>query len=342
VSKWGVFGPEWAIKINYLECNVKILSRLGIVCYGVACPSVYQAPLTRFLAAFLMAALPVGVFAADKHAKPRAARVAAAEFTKDGEPNLQSSGVLVFDPTSGQTLFAKNAEHVSPIASITKIMTAMVVLDAKLAMEEPIELTTEDIDTVKNTRSRLPIGSHFRRDDLMRLALMASDNRAASALGRSYPGGINAFVTAMNDKAKALGLTQTHYVDASGLSPANVSSPQDLGKLVAAASRYALITEYTTTGAVNVTLPESKRTLNFVNTNSLVRNSDWKIGLSKTGYINEAGKCLVMQAMIANQPVVIVLLDSWGRLTRIGDANRIRRWLEKNPTKLISTPLRAG
>jgi len=298
--------------------------------------------LTRRLAALFLAAIPLAGFAADKHVKPHAARVAAAEFTKDGQPNLQSSGVLVFDPTSGQTLFAKNAEQVSPIASITKIMTAMVVLDAKLAMDEALELTPEDIDVVKNTRSRLPIGSHFRRDDLMRLALMASDNRAASALGRNYPGGLPAFVHAMNEKAKALGLTQTHYVDSSGLSPGNVSSPQDLGKLVAAAYHYPLVTEYSTTGAVNVTLPESKRTLSFVNTNALVRNSDWKIGLSKTGYINEAGKCLVMQAMIANQPIVIVLLDSWGRLTRIGDANRIRKWLEKNPAKLIASPLRAG
>lgn len=298
--------------------------------------------MIRLITTALLAALPLGAFAADKAVKPRAAKVAAAAFTKDGQPNLQSSGVLVFDPTSGQTLFSKNAELVSPIASITKIMTAMVVLDAKLPMDEAIELTPEDIDIVKLTRSRLPIGSHFRRDDLMRLALMASDNRAASALGRNYPGGLPAFVKAMNDKAKALGLTQTHYVDSSGLSPGNVSSPQDLGKLVGAASRYPLITAYSTTGAVNVALPNSKRTLSFVNTNVLVRNSDWKIGLSKTGYINEAGKCLVMQAMIANQPIVIVLLDSWGRLTRIGDANRIRKWLEKNPAKLIASPLRPG
>ena len=150
---------------------------------------------------------------------------------------------------------------------------------------------------------------------------MASDNRAASALGRNYPGGLPAFVTAMNAKAATLGATQTHYVDSSGLSPSNVSTPADLGKLVAAAARYPMITEYTTTGAVNVTLPDSKRKLSFVNTNALVRSSDWKIGLSKTGYINEAGKCLVMQAMIANQPIVIVLLDSWGRLTRVADAN---------------------
>ena len=297
--------------------------------------------MTRLIAAFLLAALPLCGMAADKPHKAHAAKVATADFTKDGEPNVQSSGVLVFDPATGQTLFSKNAEHVTPIASITKIMTAMVVLDTKLAMDEAVEITPEDIDIVKNTRSRLPIGSHFRRDDLMRLALMASDNRAAAALGRSYPGGLSAFVAAMNAKAKALGLTQTHYVDSSGLSPANVSSPQDLGKLVAAASQYPIITEYSTTGAVHVTLPDSKRKLSFVNTNALVRNSDWKIGLSKTGYISEAGKCLVMQAMIANQPIVIVLLDSWGRLTRVGDANRIRKWLEKNPTK-VASPLRAG
>jgi D-alanyl-D-alanine endopeptidase (penicillin-binding protein 7) len=298
--------------------------------------------VTRLFAALLLASLPLYAGAADKHVKPRAAKVTPAEFTKDGQPNVQSTGVLVFDSTTGQTLFSKNAEQAAPIASITKLMTAMVVLDAKLAMDEPIELTNDDIDLLKNTHSRLPIGAHFRRDDLMRLALMASDNRAASALGRTYPGGLAAAVTAMNDKAKALGLTQTHYVDSSGLSPANVSSPSDLGKLVGAATSYPLITEYTTTGAVNVTLPDSKRKLNFVNTNALVRNSDWKIGLSKTGYINEAGKCLVMHAMIANQPIVIVLLDSWGRLTRVADANRIRKWLEKNPNKLVGATLHPG
>jgi D-alanyl-D-alanine endopeptidase (penicillin-binding protein 7) len=293
------------------------------------------------VAALLIATLPAVSLAAG-HKVTRAAKVTTADFTKEGDPNVLSSGVLVFDPNTGQTLFSKNADQVSPIASITKLMTAMVLLDAKLSMEEPVEITTDDIDLLKNTKSRLPIGSHFRRDDLLRLALMASDNRAASALGRNYPGGLTAFVAAMNAKAVSLGLTQTHYVDSSGLSPANVSSPQDLAKLVAAAAKYPLITEYSTTGAVNVTLPDSKRKLNFVNTNALVRNSDWKIGLSKTGYINEAGKCLVMQAMISNQPVVIVLLDSWGRLTRVADANRIRKWLEKNPAKLIASQLRPG
>ena len=298
--------------------------------------------MKSFAAALLMGVLPFASVAADKAVHKRPVKVTAADFTKDGDPNVMSSGVLVFDPNTGQTLYSKNADQVSPIASITKLMTAMVVLDAKLSMEEPIELTTEDVDLLKNTRSRLPIGAHFRRDDLLRLALMASDNRAASALGRSYPGGITTFVAAMNAKALSLGLTQTHYVDSSGLSPANVSSPQDLAKLVAAAAKYPLIKEYSTTGAVNVTLPDGKRKINFVNTNALVRSSDWQIGLSKTGYINEAGKCLVMQAMIANQPIVIVLLDSWGRLTRVADANRIRKWLEKNPNKLAGSALRPG
>jgi D-alanyl-D-alanine endopeptidase (penicillin-binding protein 7) len=273
------------------------------------------------------------VVAADKPARARPAKVVA-EVNKDGDPILASTGVLVLDPATGHTLYSKNADLTTPIASITKLMTAMVVLDAKLNLEDVVQITNEDVDLIKNTKSRLPIGSHFRRDDLLRLALMASDNRAASALGRNYPGGIITFVDAMNAKAKLLGLNATHFVDSSGLAPGNVSSPNDLGRLVAEASKYTLIKEYSTTGAVNVQLPDSKRKLAFVNTNALVRASDWQIGLSKTGYINEAGKCLVMQAMIANQPIVIVLLDSWGRLTRIGDANRIRKWLEKNPSKL--------
>jgi serine-type D-Ala-D-Ala endopeptidase (penicillin-binding protein 7) len=300
--------------------------------------------VNRYLIALIAAALSLNVAAAsDKHHKVRAAKTAVvSEVTKDGEPNLQSSGVLVLDATTGQTLYSKNADHTAPIASITKLMTAMVVLDAKLPLDEVLDISADDIDLVKGTRSRLPVGSHFRRDDLLRLALMASDNRAAAALGRNYPGGLPAFVDAMNRKAVSLGLQQTHYVDSSGLSPGNVSSAQDLGKLVNEASKYDLIREYTTTGAVNVQLPDSKRKLTFVNTNALVRAGDWKIGVQKTGFINEAGKCLVMQAIIANQPIVIVLLDSWGRLTRIGDAQRIRKWLESNPSKLATTQLRPG
>jgi serine-type D-Ala-D-Ala endopeptidase (penicillin-binding protein 7) len=288
--------------------------------------------VSRIFALFVAAALSTGALAADKPAKATKAAVVA---TPAG-PLLKSAGVLVLDPTTGETLYSKNADEVTPIASITKVMTAMVVLDAKLPLEEPLQITSEDVDLLKNTKSRLPLGSHFRRDDLMRLALMASDNRAASALGRNFPGGLPAFVDAMNNKARELGLTHTRFVDSSGLAPGNVSSAGDLGKLVMAASNYELIREYSTTEAVNVTLPDSKRKLSFVNTNRLVRGSDWQIGLSKTGYISESGLCLVMQAMIANQPVVIVLLDSWGKLTRVGDANRIKKWLEKNPGKMRS------
>lgn len=296
--------------------------------------------MSRFLAILVALALPLAAHAAPVAKKGHKAAVLSETGT--GEPKLMSSQVLVFDPTSGHTLYAKNADQAAPIASITKLMTAMVVIDAGLPLDEVLEIGPEDIDRVKNTSSRLPIGSHFRRDDLLRLALMASDNRAASALGRSYPGGLSAFVEAMNAKAKLLGLQNTHYVDSSGLQPGNVSSASDLGRLVAAANEYPLIREYSTTSAVEVQLPDSRRKLSFVNTNALVRNSDWKIGLSKTGYISEAGKCLVMHAMIANQPIVIVLLDSWGRLTRVGDANRIRKWLENNPKLLAASPLRGG
>jgi D-alanyl-D-alanine endopeptidase (penicillin-binding protein 7) len=300
--------------------------------------------MKRIAALFAVLALATAAMAADKpaaRAKPAKASRAVADFDKDGDPNLRSTAALVLDANTGETLFAKNADAVHPIASITKLMTAMVVLDSKLPLDEPVEITTEDLDLLKGTRSRLPVGAHFRRDDLIRIALVASDNRAAAALGRAYPGGIVAFVDAMNAKAKLLGLESTRFVDSSGLAPGNVSSPAELARLVAEASKYDVIREYSTTPAIDVTLPTTGRKLAYVNTNALVRAGDWEIGVSKTGYISESGKCLVMQAMIANTPVVIVLLDSWGRLTRIGDANRIKRWLEKNPARLAGA-LRAG
>ncbi|HEX4944976.1 MAG TPA: D-alanyl-D-alanine endopeptidase [Usitatibacteraceae bacterium] len=300
--------------------------------------------MKRVAALFALLALATASVAVDKpasRAKAMKASRTVADFDKDGDPNLMSTAALVLDAKTGETLFAKNADVVHPIASITKLMTAMVVLDAKLPLDEAIQISTEDLDLLKGTRSRLPVGANFRRDDLIRIALVASDNRAAAALGRSYPGGILAFVDAMNAKAKLLGLEATHFVDSSGLAPSNVSSPADLARLVAQASRYDIIREYSTTPALDVTLPDSGRKVNYVNTNALVRAGNWDIGLSKTGYISESGKCLVMQAMIANTPIVIVLLDSWGRLTRIGDANRIKRWLEKNPAKLAGT-FRAG
>ena len=299
--------------------------------------------MKRLAALFAALALASTAIAADKpapRAKAKPAR-AIADVDRDGDPNLKSTAALVLDANTGETLFAKNADAVHPIASITKLMTAMVVLDAKLPLDEPVQISTEDLDLLKGTKSRLPVGAHFRRDDLIRIALVASDNRAAAALGRAYPGGIEAFVGAMNAKARLMGLESTRFVDSSGLAPGNVSSPAELARLVAQASKYDIIREYSTTPALDVTLPDTGRKVNYVNTNALVRAGDWKIGVSKTGYISESGKCLVMQALIANTPVVIVLLDSWGRLTRIGDANRIKRWLEKNPARLAGA-LRAG
>lgn len=259
-----------------------------------------------------------------------------ADFTKDGSPNLLSHGVMVFDQNSGKPLFTKNADTAVPIASITKLMTSIVVLDAKQNLDEPVVISEADIDVVKNSRSRLPVGTAFRREDLMRLALMASDNRAAAALGRSYPGGTLAFVAAMNLKAKEIGLTNTRFADSTGLSPSNVASPQDLALMVAEASKHKLIREFSTAPELYVTLPDSGKQLGFNNTNALVKSNGWNIGVSKTGFINEAGKCLVMQAMIGNNPVIIVLMDSLGKLTRIGDANRIKKWIESGKVAALT------
>lgn len=241
---------------------------------------------------------------------------------------LKSSAVMVQDQASGEVLYEKNPEAVLPIASITKLMTAMVVLDAGLPLDEPLTIGEEDVDTLKGTSSRLRIGTRLTREDMLLLALMASENRAASALARHYPGGTAAFVAAMNEKAAALGLKDTRFADPTGLTAANVSSARDLTKMVAAAARYPLIRALSTT--TERTVWANGRPLTYRNTNTLVRSpaSGWEIALSKTGYIREAGKCLVMQAWLANRPVVIVLLDSWGRLARIADANRIKRWIE--------------
>ncbi len=242
------------------------------------------------------------------------------------DPMLSSASVLVTNPANGKVLYAKNANAVVPIASISKLMTAMVVLDAKQSMGGTLTVTSEDIDTIKGSHSRLAVGTKLSRRNMLRLALMASENRAASALSRHYPGGRRAFIAAMNRKAHALGLRDTHFEEPTGLSSANVSSALDLARLVAAAHRYPLIRKYTTTPKYTITLQHQKQT--FRNTNKLVRNSNWDISLSKTGYIKEAGRCLVMQAKLAHRPTIIVLLDSQGTLTRIGDANRIRRWIE--------------
>ena len=268
---------------------------------------------------------------------PKSSERGVADLTKDGRPNVISHAAMVFDQATGRPLFAKNAEMIVPIASITKLMTAMIVLDAKQNLDEPLVIDAADIDTLKNSRSRLPVGTAFRREDLMRLALMASDNRAAAALGRTYPGGVSAAVEAMNAKAQSIGLQSTHFVDPTGLAPGNVASAQDLAMMVAEASKHPQIREFSTAPELFVTLPNSKHTMGFNNTNALVKSQGWNIGVSKTGFINEAGKCLVMQAVIGNNPVIIVLMDSWGKLTRIGDANRVKKWIESGKYALVQT-----
>jgi D-alanyl-D-alanine endopeptidase (penicillin-binding protein 7) len=242
--------------------------------------------------------------------------------------SLRSASAIIQDQETGEILYGKNASTVTPIASITKLMTAMVVLDSSPDLNEMITISSEDLDSLRGTHSRLKPGASLSRDELLRLALMASENRAAAALGRNYPGGFEAFVTAMNHKAQMLGMTGSRFGDATGLSSANVSSAEDLVKMVRAAHQYELIRNYTTMTGHEVHI--AGRPLAYRNTNRLVANGSWNIGLSKTGFTNDAGRCLVLQAKLAERKVIIVLLDSWGKLTRIGDANRIRAWLEAN------------
>lgn len=244
-----------------------------------------------------------------------------------GFPSLKSNVALVVDLADGKPIYGKNVEQVAPIASITKLMTAMVALDAELALEETIVIDHADVDQLKHTASRLTVGTGLPRADMLRLALMSSENRAAASLSRAFPGGREAFIAAMNRKAIELGMFSTRFVDSTGLSSENVSTAQDLVKMIKTAYDYALIREFTTTPAREVATNRG-RSLQFNNSNGLVKNSTWEIGLSKTGYISEAGRCIVMQAKIAGRTVAIVLLDSWGKNTRIGDANRIKKWLE--------------
>jgi D-alanyl-D-alanine endopeptidase (penicillin-binding protein 7) len=243
------------------------------------------------------------------------------------EPSLRSAAALVIDADTGEVLHAKNAGAIVPIASITKLMTAMVTLDADLPLDESITITADDVEAAGGKRQgRLAVGASLTRAELLQLALMASENRAAVALGRAYPGGTDAFVTAMNARAHELEMTGSRFVEPTGLSSENVSTAEDLARLVRAAKSYALISEYSTTPSAEFTI--RGRRVAFANTNGLVRGGTWEIGLSKTGFINAAGRCLVMQAKVATRSLIIVLLDSVGKYTRIGDAIRIRQWLE--------------
>ncbi|VTU21657.1 D-alanyl-D-alanine endopeptidase precursor [Variovorax sp. SRS16] len=244
--------------------------------------------------------------------------------------DLKSSAALVIDQDTREVLFSKNDHAVLPIASLTKLMTGLIVSEARLPSDELITITQDDVDTEKRSSSRLTVGTTLPRGELLHLALMSSENRAAHALGRTYPGGLATFVSVMNAKARMLGMKDTRYVEPTGLSSRNQSSAQDLALLVNAAYADATVRELTTSPEYQVEV--GNRVLQFNTTNRLVKNPDWDIGVQKTGFINEAGQCLVMQARIAGRKLIMVFLDSAGKLSRIADAERVRRWVEANHT----------
>lgn len=268
-------------------------------------------------------------------AKPSLGEAMGLRDTEDAL-SLRSSVALVMDQNTNEVLFQKNSTAVLPIASITKLMTALVVMDARLPMDEMLTVTEDDRDTEKHSSSRLRFGTTLTRHEMLLLALMSSENRAASVLGRSYPGGLSAFVSAMNKKARELGMNDSHFVDSSGLSSSNVSSAVDLARLVNAAYRNPTIREFSTQPEHEVSV--AGRTMHYVSTNRLVRGGSWEIGLQKTGYISEAGQCLVMQTRVNDRNVVMVFLDSVGKLSRFADATRVRQWLEHQPPSAGGQP----
>jgi D-alanyl-D-alanine endopeptidase (penicillin-binding protein 7) len=257
--------------------------------------------------------------------RPSYGQLAGLRATPD-ELDLKSSVALVIDQETQEVLFSKNDQAVLPIASLTKLMTGLVISEAHLPMDEVITITQDDVDTEKGSSSRLRVGTQLTRAEALHLALMSSENRAAHALGRTWPGGLQDFVARMNAKARALGMKDTQYVEPTGLSSRNQSSAHDLATLVNAAYQDSVLREYSTSTGYQVAV--GKRTLQYNNTNRLVKNPDWDIGLQKTGYISEAGQCLVMQAKIAGRKLIMVFLDSAGKLSRLGDAERVRRWVE--------------
>ena len=298
----------------------------------------------RYIIAILVILLSVGMLSvqvaagADKSSKSSKSKVVHKKKKKKsrvkavnapGKLVIRSACAWVEDQQTGELFVQKRATAVLPIASITKLMTAMVTLDAQLDLQELISIEPEDVDTLRHSRSRVRVGTLITRGDALLLALMASENRCAHALGRTYPGGINAFIAAMNAKAQSLGLIDTHFEDPVGLSSSNVSTARELARMVDAAYQYPLVREFSTREDAAVQL--GYRTMTFRNSNRLVRSSRWQIGLSKTGFIDEAGRCLVMQAQVAQRPVLIVLLDGHGKLTRFADADRIKRWMEGPP-----------
>ncbi len=248
--------------------------------------------------------------------------------TASGPLRLASGAALIMNADNNQVIYAKNPDAQMPIASISKLMTAMVVLDAHPDMNEPITITEDDVDTLRHSMSRLPVGTTLPRSQMLLLALMASENRAAHALARTYPGGLGKAVAAMNTKAVSLGMEHTHFIDPTGLHAENQSTPNDLARMVKAAQHYATIHEDTTTAAGLFSIGARHREEAFHNTDPLVRNHRWDIDLSKTGFINEAGKCLVLEARITDHHIIMVLMHSSGSYTRFGDANRVRAWID--------------
>ena len=273
----------------------------------------------------LRAAAVAAPVAAAAVARPSFGQMAGLHLAND-PLDLKSSVALVVDQDTNEVLLSKNDDAVLPIASLTKLMTGLIVSEARLPMDELITITEEDVDTVKGSRSRLTVGTTLSRGELLLLALMSSENRAAHALGRTYPGGMQTFVRRMNAKAQQLGMTQTHYVEPTGLSSSNQSSAHDLAALVKVAHTDPLLRQFSTSPSHEVDV--GHKTLQFNNTNGLVKSPNWDIGLQKTGYISEAGRCLVMQAEVAGRKLIMVFLDSAGRFSRIGDAERVRSWVE--------------
>ncbi|CAK0774364.1 serine-type D-Ala-D-Ala endopeptidase (penicillin-binding protein 7) [Gammaproteobacteria bacterium] len=276
---------------------------------------------------------------ATRHVSHR--HIAHARISQPPEPELPTSApvtashaplrvnaakAIVIHEGTGETLFAKNIDHVSPIASVTKLMTAMVVLDRNLLMDEEITIIDNDVDRVKHSSSRLQVGTVLTRREALQLALMSSENRAAAALARTYPGGVSAFVTAMNRKASDLGMNSSYFADSTGLNSSNVSTADDLARMARAARRYEVIHDMTTTSSYELGVGTKKRPTLFINTNRLVRGGNWDIGLSKTGYINEAGHCLVMEARINEVPTIMVFLGNFGKYSCQADAVRVRQW----------------
>ena len=292
-----------------------------------------KATATRKTAQFVSGPKRKSVIRISVPPKPSFGQIAGLHSSHDAL-ELKSSVALVIDQDTREVLFRKNDHAVLPIASLTKLMTGVIISGAKLPMDEMVTITQDDVDTEKGSRSRLKVGTSLTRGEMLHLALMSSENRAANALGRTYPGGMAVFVSLMNAKAKLLGMSDTRYVEPTGLSSRNQSSAQDLASLVVAAHSDPLLREMSTSAGYQVAV--GNRTLQFNNTNGLIKNPDWDIGLQKTGYISEAGRCLVMQTRIAGRKLVMVFLDSAGKLSRLGDAERVRRWVEANP---IASPL---